>query len=219
MVSFWPGLHFDHLPALPSDYFGRPGLVHRLDKHTTGLMVVAKTENTLTHLAKQFFDRTTQRTYQALVWGDVEEEQGTIDLYLGRSLKNRKLMVGYPDQDHGKHAITHYKVIQRFGYVTLIECKLETGRTHQIRTHMKHIGHPLFHDLEYGGDKIIKGTSFSKYKQFIENCFNLLPGQALHAKTLGFHHPVKNKFMEFDSQLPSYFQEVLEKWERYTHRA
>ena len=210
--------HFDHLPALPSDYFGRPGLVHRLDKHTTGLMVVAKTENTLTHLAKQFFDRTTQRTYQALVWGDVEEEEGTIDLYLGRSLKNRKLMVGYPDKDHGKHAVTHFKVIQRFGYVTLIQCKLETGRTHQIRAHMKHIGHPLFNDLEYGGDKIIKGTSFSKYKQFIDNCFKLLHGQALHAKTLGFHHPEKDQFMEFDSPLPKYFQEVLEKWERYTNR-
>ena len=127
-------------------------------------------------------------------------------------------MVGYPEKDHGKHAVTHFKVIQRFGYVTLIQCKLETGRTHQIRAHMKHIGHPLFNDLEYGGDKIIKGTSFSKYKQFIDNCFKSLPGQALHAKTLGFHHPVKDQFMEFDSPLPKYFQEVLEKWERYTNR-
>ena len=207
--------HFDNLPALPSDYFGRPGLVHRLDKHTTGLMVVAKTENSLTNLAKQFFDRTTQRKYQALVWGDLKEENGTVDLYIGRSLKNRKLMVGYPGKDFGKHAITHYKVIERFGYVTLIECKLETGRTHQIRAHMKHIGHPLFNDLGYGGDKIIKGTSFSKYKQFVENCFRLLPGQALHAKTLGFYHPTLKKEVSFDSELPSYFKEVLNKWRRY----
>lgn len=208
--------HFDNLPELPSDYFGRPGLVHRLDKHTTGLMVVAKTENTLTHLAKQFFDRITYRRYQALVWGDFEEEEGTVDLYIGRSLKNRKLMVGYPDEDHGKHAITHYKVIERFGYVTLIECRLETGRTHQIRAHMKHIGHPLFNDLEYGGDSVIKGTSFTKYKQFVENCFQLLPGQALHAKSLGFIHPKSGEDLVFDSELPDYFEEVLEKWRRYT---
>lgn len=208
--------HFDNLPELPSDYFGRPGLVHRLDKHTTGLMVVAKTENTLTHLAKQFFDRTTYRRYQALVWGDFEEEEGTVDLYIGRSLKNRKLMVGYPDEDHGKHAITHYKVIERFGYVTLIECRLETGRTHQIRAHMIHIGHPLFNDLEYGGDSVIKGTSFTKYKQFVENCFQLLPGQALHAKSLGFIHPKSGEDLVFDSELPDYFEEVLEKWRRYT---
>ena len=179
-------------------------------------MVVAKTEHTLTNLAKQFFDRTTKRTYQALVWGDVEEEEGTVDLYLGRSLKNRKLMVGYPEKDNGKHAITHYKVLERFGYVTLVECRLETGRTHQIRAHMKHIGHPLFNDLEYGGDKLLKGTSFTKYRQFVENCFKLLPGQALHAKTLGFLHPGKNKMMEFDSELPTYFEEVLVKWRRYT---
>ena len=208
--------HFDNLPSLPSDYFGRPGLVHRLDKHTTGLMVVAKTENSLTNLAKQFFDRTTQRKYQALVWGDLKEESGTVDLYIGRSFKNRKLMVGYPDKDFGKHAITHYKVIERLGYVTLIECKLETERTHQIRAHMKHIGHPLFNDLEYGGDKIIKGTSFSKYKQFVENCFRLLPGQALHAKTLGFYHPTLKKELSFDSELPSYFKEVINKWRRYS---
>ena len=208
--------HFDNLPELPSDYFGRPGLVHRLDKHTTGLMVVAKTENTLTHLAKQFFDRITYRRYQALVWGDFEEEEGTVDLYIGRSLKNRKLMVGYPDEDHGKHAITHYKVIERFGYVTLIECRLETGRTHQIRAHMKHIGHPLFNDLEYGGDSVIKGTSFTKYKQFVENCFQLLPGQALHAKSLGFIHPKSGEDLVFDSELPDYFEEVLEKWRRYS---
>lgn len=208
--------HFDQLPELPTDYFGRPGLVHRLDKHTTGLMVVAKTENALTNLAKQFFERTTQRRYQALVWGDFEEDQGTIDLYVGRSIKNRKLMVGYPEKDHGKHAVTHFKVLERLGYVTLIECKLETGRTHQIRAHMKHIGHPLFNDLEYGGDKIIKGTSFTKYKQFVENCFRMLPGQALHAKSLGFFHPTLEKEVSYDSELPDYFTDVLNKWRRYT---
>lgn len=208
--------HFDQLPELPNDYFGRPGLVHRLDKHTTGLMVVAKTENTLTNLAKQFFDRTTKRKYYALVWGDVAEDEGKVDLYLGRSLKNRKLMVGYPDKEHGKHAVTHYKVVERLGYVTLIECKLETGRTHQIRVHMKHIGHPLFNDFEYGGDKIVKGTSFTKYKQFVENCFKLLPGQALHAKSLGFFHPTLKKELNFDSELPNYFEEVLNKWRRYS---
>ena len=208
--------HFEKLPELPSDYFGRPGLVHRLDKHTTGIMVVAKTENTLTHLAKQFFDRTTKRRYHALVWGDVENEEGTVDLYLGRSLKNRKLMTCYPEKDHGKHAVTHYKVIERFGYVTLIECRLETGRTHQIRAHMKYIGHPLFNDLEYGGDKIVKGTSFTKYKQFVENCFKLLPGQALHAKSLGFYHPTLKKDLIYDSELPGYFEEVLNKWRRYS---
>jgi 23S rRNA pseudouridine1911/1915/1917 synthase len=208
--------HFDQLPELPNDYFGRPGLVHRLDKHTTGLMVVAKTENTLTNLAKQFFDRTTKRKYYALVWGDVAEDEGKVDLYLGRSLKNRKLMVGYPDKEHGKHAVTHYKVVEKLGYVTLIECKLETGRTHQIRVHMKHIGHPLFNDFEYGGDKIVKGTSFTKYKQFVENCFKLLPGQALHAKSLGFFHPILKKELNFDSELPDYFEEVLNKWRRYS---
>ena len=208
--------HFDQLPELPNDYFGRPGLVHRLDKHTTGLMVVAKTENTLTNLAKQFFDRTTKRKYYALVWGDVAEDEGKVDLYLGRSLKNRKLMVGYPDKEHGKHAVTHYKVVEKLGYVTLIECKLETGRTHQIRVHMKHIGHPLFNDFEYGGDKIVKGTSFTKYKQFVENCFKLLPGQALHAKSLGFFHPILKKELNFYSELPYYFEEVLNKWRRYS---
>ena len=208
--------HFDQLPELPNDYFGRPGLVHRLDKHTTGLMVVAKTENTLTNLAKQFFDRTTKRKYYALVWGDVAEDEGKVDLYLGRSLKNRKLMVGYPDKEHGKHAVTHYKVVEKLGYVTLIECKLETGRTHQIRVHMKHIGHPLFNDLEYGGDKIVKGTSFTKYKQFVENCFKLLPGQALHAKSLGFFHPTLKKELNLVSELPDYFEEVLNKWRRYS---
>jgi 23S rRNA pseudouridine1911/1915/1917 synthase len=206
--------HFDNLPELPSDYFGRPGLVHRLDKHTTGLMVVAKTENALTHLAKQFFDRTTYRRYHALVWGDLSEDEGTINMNLGRSPKNRKVMTTF-DDDQGKKAITHYKVIERFGYVTLIECRLETGRTHQIRVHMKYLGHQLFHDLEYDGDRIVKGTSFTKYKQFVDNCFKLLPGQALHAKSLGFIHPTTGKKMLFDSELPENFQQLVDKWRRY----
>jgi 23S rRNA pseudouridine1911/1915/1917 synthase len=208
--------HFDNLPQKINDYFGRPGLVHRLDKHTTGIMVVAKTEYALTNLAKQFFDKTTERRYYALVWGNVAEEQGTITGHIGRSLKNRKVMTIFPDQDYGKHAVTHYKVIERFGLVTLIECKLETGRTHQIRTHLKHIGHTLFHDLEYGGDQILKGTLHQKYKLFVENCFSLIPGQALHAKTLGFEHPITKKWMQFDSNLPEGFLQILEKWKRYT---
>lgn len=207
--------HFDNLPQRIHDYFGRPGLVHRLDKHTTGIMVVAKTENTLTKLAKQFYDRTTERRYHALVWGDLEEDV-RIEGHLGRSLTNRKVMTVFPDGEHGKHAVTHVKVIKRYGLVTLIECKLETGRTHQIRTHLKWIGHPLFHDLEYGGDSILKGTTSAPYKQFISNCFDLLPGQALHAKSLGFYHPVKDEWMQFDSDLPTGFQQVLTKWDRYT---
>lgn len=208
--------HFDNLPSRKDDFYGRPGLVHRLDKHTTGVMVVAKTEQALTDLAKQFFDRTTERRYHALVWGDVKEEEGTITGHIGRSLKNRKMMEVFPEGDYGKHAVTHYKVLRRYGYVTLVECKLETGRTHQIRTHFKYIGHPLFHDLEYGGDKILKGTTFTKYKQFVENCFELLPGQALHAKTLGFTHPVSKQWMAFDSELPGGFSRVLDKWETYS---
>lgn len=207
--------HFDNLPHRIHDYFGRPGLVHRLDKHTTGLMVVAKTELALTHLAKQFYDRTTERRYHALVWGDVSED-GTITGHLGRSLKNRKLMTVFPDGEYGKHAVTHYKVLERFGLVTLVECKLETGRTHQIRAHMKYIGHPLFNDLEYGGDTLLKGTPSAKYKKFIENCFELIPGQALHAKTLGFEHPVTGKYLRFDSELPEGFKAILEKWRNYT---
>jgi 23S rRNA pseudouridine1911/1915/1917 synthase len=206
--------HFDHLPQRSQDYYGRPGLVHRLDKHTTGIMVIAKTEETLTHLAKQFYDRTTERRYNALVWGDIEQD-GTIIGNLGRSPKNRKVMTVFEDETQGKHAVTHYKVLKRFGLVTLLECKLETGRTHQIRVHMKHIGHPLFNDLEYGGDKILKGTRSASYTRFIENCFELLPGQALHAKTLGFFHPILKKQLQFDSALPSGFQSVIEKWENY----
>jgi len=207
--------HFDNLPSLPTDYFGRPGLVHRLDKNTSGIMVVAKTENTLTNLAKQFFDRTTYRRYYALVWGDFEEDEGRVEGNIGRSTKNRKVMDVFPEGDMGKHAVTHYKVLERFGYVTLVECRLETGRTHQIRVHMKYIGHPLFNDNEYGGDRILKGTVFTKYKQFIANCFSEIPRHALHAKSLGFTHPKTGKEMKFDSELPEDMVNVLEKWRRY----
>ncbi len=206
--------HFENLPVGPNEFSGRPGIVHRLDKHTTGLMVVAKTEGALTNLAKQFFDRTTERRYWALVWGDVDED-GTITGHIGRSLKNRKVMTMFPEGDYGKHAVTHYKVLKRYGYVTLVECKLETGRTHQIRVHMKSLGHPLFNDFEYGGDRILKGTTSAKYKRFIENCFELLSGQALHAKTLGFTHPVTKEFIQLNSTLPLGFQGVLDKWEKY----
>jgi 23S rRNA pseudouridine1911/1915/1917 synthase len=207
--------HFDQLPHRIQDYYGRPGLVHRIDKHTTGLMVIAKTEEALTDLAKQFYDRSTERRYHALVWGDVEAD-GTVIGNLGRSLTNRKVMTVFEDGIYGKHAVTHYKVLKRFGLVTLVECKLETGRTHQIRVHMKHIGHPLFHDLEYGGDKIVRGTRSASYQKFIDNCFELIPGQALHAKTLGFMHPVTKEWMQFDSDLPEGFQKLLTKWESYT---
>lgn len=206
--------HFQSLPVAEGNLPDRPGLVHRLDKHTTGVMVVGKTEDVLMDLSLQFFERTSQRRYNALVWGDVEED-GTVTGHIGRSLKNRKVMTVFEDGEYGKHAVTHFKVLKRFGYVTLVECRLETGRTHQIRAHMKHIGHPLFNDLEYGGDKILKGTSFTKYRQFVENCFKLIPGQALHAKSLGFKHPVSEKWVEFDSDLPQGFQEILEKWENY----
>ena len=209
--------HFDNLPYRIQDYFGRPGLVHRLDKHTTGLMVIAKTEKALTQLAKQFYDRTTERRYYALVWGNVEED-GTVIGNIGRSLKNRKVMAIFPEGEYGKHAVTHYKVLEKFGLVTLIECKLETGRTHQIRAHMKHIGHPLFNDLEYGGDSIVRGTPSSKYKKFIENCFELIPGQALHAKTLGFEHPETGEYVRFDSELPEGFAAILDKWRKYVQQ-
>jgi len=211
--------HFDNLPQ--TEINNRPGLVHRLDKNTTGIMVIAKTDHALTHLGKQFFDRTTERRYNALVWGDVKDDEGTVIGNVGRSLKDRKVMQVFDENEneYGKHAITHYKVLKRFGYVTLIECKLETGRTHQIRVHMKHIGHNLFNDYEYGGNRILKGTSFSKYKQFINNCFNILPRQALHAKSLGFEHPTTGKWMQFESDLPEDMVTVLDKWEVYlAHR-
>lgn len=195
----------------------RPGLVHRLDKNTTGIMVVAKSEIAMMKLAKDFFDRNLDRKYNALVWGDFEENEGTITGNIGRHLKDRKLMdVFPPDSEFGKHAVTHYKVLERFGYVTLIECKLETGRTHQIRAHLQHIGHSLFNDDTYGGNRILKGTTFAKYKQFVENCFTLLPRQALHAKSLGFNHPVTGKYIHFDSELPDDMQAVIQKWRGYT---
>lgn len=205
--------HFENLPK--TEIPNRPGLVHRLDKDTTGIMVIAKSEQALSHLGKQFFDRTTERRYNALVWGDVKEDEGTVTGHVGRSLKNRKVMEVFPEEDYGKHAVTHYKVLKRYGYVTLIECKLETGRTHQIRIHMKHIGHPLFNDSSYGGDRILKGTSFSKYKQFINNCFKIIPRQALHAKSLGFEHPKTGKWLQFESDLPEDMLAVLDKWDIY----
>lgn len=205
--------HIENLPQ--SDVANRPGLVHRLDKNTTGIMVVAKNEHALSHLSKQFYDRTTERRYHALVWGDVKEEEGTVTGNVGRALKNRKVMDVFPEEDFGKHAVTHYKVLKRYGYVTLIECKLETGRTHQIRVHMKFIGHTLFNDTDYGGNRILKGTSFSKYKQFVNNCFKILPRQALHAKSLGFEHPKTGEWMQFDSELPQDMTDTLAKWDVY----
>lgn len=205
-----------HVENLPTNSNERPGLVHRIDKNTSGLLVVAKTEAAMTHLANQFFDRTTDRKYLALVWGNIDNDEGTITGNIGRSFKNRLQMDVFPDGDYGKHAVTHYKVKERFSYVTLVECKLETGRTHQIRAHFKFIGHTLFNDERYGGERILKGTTFTKYKQFVENCFKILPRQALHAKTLGFKHPITNKWMQFDSELPQDMQLCLEKWRNYT---
>jgi 23S rRNA pseudouridine1911/1915/1917 synthase len=183
--------HFESLPENKQHGVNRPGLVHRLDKLTTGVMVIAKNDYALSHLSKQFFDRTTDRKYLALVWGDVKED-GTVIGNTGRSIRDRKVFAVFPDGSQGKHAVTHYKVLERLGYVTLVECKLETGRTHQIRVHMKHIGHTLFGDLEYGGDQILKGTTFQKYRQFVDNCFKLLPRQALHARSLSFDHPIRS---------------------------
>jgi 23S rRNA pseudouridine1911/1915/1917 synthase len=205
--------HFKNLPKTKEEF--RPGLVHRLDKGTSGLIILAKTEHALAHLAKQFFDRTIQRKYMALVWGDVKDEEGTVTANIGRDTRDRKQMEVYPEGDKGKHAVTHYKVIERLHYVTLIECKLETGRTHQIRVHMKHIGHTLFNDKRYGGDRILKGTVYSKYKQFVENCFAIMPRQALHAATLGFVHPATGEKMFFEAPLPDEFKSVLEKWRKY----
>ncbi len=206
-----------HLKDLPLYNTGdkRPGLVHRIDKNTSGLLVLAKTEQALNKLAKQFFDKTTERRYYALVWGTFKEKEGTITGHIGRNIKNRKVMHVFPDESQGKHAVTHYKVLEELGYITLVECRLETGRTHQIRVHFQHIGHPLFNDFEYGGDQILKGTTFTKYKQFVQNCFNILPRQALHAKTLGFIHPSTGEFMRFESELPDDMTQVIEKWKRY----
>jgi 23S rRNA pseudouridine1911/1915/1917 synthase len=194
----------------------RPGLVHRIDKNTSGLMVLGRTEVSTTFLAKQFFDRTINRLYVALVWGDVKDDEGTIIGNIGRSHSDRKIRQVFPDGEEGKHAVTHYKVLERFGYVTLIQCKLETGRTHQIRVHMKYLGHPLFNDDTYGGDKILKGTVFSKYRQFVENCFAIMPRHALHARSLGFIHPTTKKEMNFDSEVADDMKAVVEKWRSYS---
>lgn len=195
-------------------------LVHRIDKNTTGLLLIAKNEEAQTKLAKQFFDHTVERSYTAMVWGDFDDDEGVIEGHIGRSLKDRRVMTVFPDGEYGKSAISHYKVLQRFGYVTLVECKLETGRTHQIRAHFTYIGHPLFSDATYGGDQVLKGTTFTKYKQFVQNCFKILPRQALHAKSLGFTHPTTNKQMFFESELPEDMAQLIEKWDNYTqHRA
>jgi 23S rRNA pseudouridine1911/1915/1917 synthase len=206
--------HFKHLPSLPKNYYGRPGLVHRIDKNTSGILLVAKTEDALTHLAKQFYEKTTERTYWALVWGDVKDD-GTITGNVGRSLKNRKVMAVFKDGELGKHAVTHYRVLERFGFGTLVECKLETGRTHQIRVHMQFLGHPLFNDPEYGGNKILRNAHKKEFKLFIEKCFALLPGQALHAKTLGFVHPKTKENISFSSPLNEGMQTLLESWQQF----
>ena len=207
--------HFQNLPNMGEE--DRPGLVHRIDKNTSGILVIAKNEKSMTTLAKKFEDRDLNRKYIALVWGDVKQEEGTITGHIGRSLKNRKIMDVFPDGEYGKHAVSHYKVLERFGYTTLIECKLETGRTHQIRAHFKFIGHPLFNDEEYGGDRILKGTTFTKYKQFVHNCFKICDRQALHAKSLGFSHPTTNEEVLFDSDLAEDMQLLIEKWRKYAN--
>ena len=204
-----------HFKDFPLNSDSRPGLVHRIDKDTSGLLVVAKTAEAMTHLSRQFFDKTSTREYIALAWGVFSEASGTIEGHIGRSLKNRLQMDVFENESFGKPAITHYKVLEDLRYVSLIQCQLETGRTHQIRAHMKHIGHPLFNDERYGGDKILKGTTFTKYKQFVDNCFKLLPRQALHAKTLGFEHPITKKVLTFNTDLPEDFTACLEKWRAY----
>lgn len=207
--------HFDNLPSMSAE-LERPGLVHRIDKDTSGLLVIAKTEQAMQSLTSQFKARTTDRLYDALVWGSLEEEKGTIEGHIGRHLKDRMQMAVFEDGSQGKPAITHYKILEKFLYVTFVECKLETGRTHQIRAHFKHIGHPLFNDERYGGNQILKGTTFTKYKQFVDNCFQICPRQALHAKTLGFDHPVTGERMFFEAPMPADLVELLEKWRNYT---
>lgn len=202
-------------PGISEEELNRFGLVHRIDKNTSGLLVMAKTPKAMTHLAKQFFDHTVYRRYLALVWGNFENEEGTVVAHVGRHQRFRKLFAAYPEGDHGKEAITHYKVIENFNYVTLMECRLETGRTHQIRVHMQYLGHPLFNDDTYGGDRIVKGTLFTKYKQFVENCFAICPRHALHAYQLGFIHPTSGKEMKFESPLPDDMKEVMNKWRQY----
>ncbi len=207
--------YFKDLPLFSSGEF-RPGLVHRIDKNTSGLLVVAKNELSLNRLAKQFFDHTVDRRYQALVWGMPPDKEGTITGHIGRNPKNRTVMRVFPDGSQGKHAVTHYKVLKDLGYISLIECKLETGRTHQIRVHLRYIGHPLFNDSEYGGNAILRGTTFSKYKQFVENSFKIIPRQALHAKSLTITHPVSGERLYFDSELPADMKAIIKKWETYT---
>jgi 23S rRNA pseudouridine1911/1915/1917 synthase len=202
--------------SISEENLPRFGLVHRIDKNTSGLMVLAKTERAVRSLAKQFFDHTVIRQYIALVWGDLAEENGTIVAHVGRHRRFRKLFDAYPEGEYGKEAITHYKVLERFGYTTLVQCVLETGRTHQIRVHMQHIGHPLFNDDTYGGDKIVKGTVFSKYRQFVDNCFAICHRHALHAKTIGFIHPGTGKETIWDSELPDDMQKLIDKWRDYT---
>ena len=206
--------HCKDLPEINGE--SRPGLVHRIDKNTSGLLIVGKTEMALNHLAKQFFDRTIDRHYIALVWGDLKEERGRIECNIARNPNNRKIFMAVEDGSAGKWAATTYEVLQRFGYVTLLKCKLETGRTHQIRVHMKFIGHTLFNDFTYGGDRILAGTVYTKYKQFIDNCYEIMPHHALHAKSLGFIHPRTNEKMYFETPLPENYQQLLDKWEKYT---
>ena len=205
-----------HVKDLPENNSGRPGLVHRIDKDTSGLLVVAKSEIAMRNLSEQFFLKQTKRNYIALVWGSFKNKSGSVNNYIGRDKKNRMIMSVSDDKDHGKNAITHYKVLEDLNYVSLLECRLETGRTHQIRAHMKYLGNPIFNDERYGGNKILKGTIFTKYKQFVENCFKLLPRQALHAKSIGFNHPRSNKIMSFESELPNDIQLCLEKWKNYS---
>ena len=205
-----------HVKDLPENNTGRHGLVHRIDKDTSGLLVVAKSEIAMRNLSEQFFLKQTKRNYIALVWGSFKNKSGSVNNYIGRDKKNRMIMSVSDDKDHGKNAITHYKVLEDLNYVSLLECRLETGRTHQIRAHMKYLGNPIFNDERYGGNKILKGTIFTKYKQFVENCFKLLPRQALHAKSIGFNHPRSNKIMSFESELPNDIQLCLEKWKNYS---
>jgi 23S rRNA pseudouridine1911/1915/1917 synthase len=206
--------HFRDLPLFKTGE-QRPGLVHRIDKNTSGILVIAKNELALNKLSRQFYERTTDRRYQALVWGTPDPPEGTITGHVGRNIRDRKIMQVFEDGSEGKPAITHYKILENFSYISLVECKLETGRTHQIRVHFSHIKHPLFNDEEYGGDRILKGTTFSKYQQFIKNCFTILPRQALHAKSLAFDHPVTRKRMSFDSELPDDMKQVIDKWRKY----
>ena len=212
-------MHHLNKQGIPAEEQNRAGLVHRIDKNTSGLLVIAKDEQTHARLAKQFFDHTIQRRYVALVWGNFDEDEGTITGNIGRSPKDRQKMFVFADGSDGKHAVTHWKVLKRYGYVTLVECRLETGRTHQIRVHMAWIGHPLFNDERYGGDRILKGTTFAKYRQFIENCFAVMPRHALHARLLGFEHPATHENVLFESPLPADFHSLLTKWNIYTSAA